>query len=516
MSNLVSIFKKFLFKRVIPYLLSHKDLMIIILLSLAIRGPGIMWGVKPYPGSKVDWYEVDEREYLLKAAEINTGVYTHSYHPLGFSAQIAFLQKILRLNPSAVTKNLILGRILSLIYGLGLLLVIYLIANKLWGKTEAIYTTWIAGGIPLLSVYSHLSTANMANIFYFYLVIYLAIIFYNKALNLHRIFILSLCSALGVSMMGNLIILIPSLFLISASNNKNKISYIILYLLLTALFFSFSNWVHLSLKDLKIFINQFHNDLICRLPGHKDIYNLIIIPFNITVSITIPILLLTIRGIRKYLTATGTLFYKLCLLTPITVYTMILLLVDVPLDRYLLPLLPFLAMLAGLGITKLRSPGGKKLTLFSLLYLYIGLISVEYNFWHDNRVKAYHWIISHLLPKTKIYLGRYFNPYEFYFIYTSTFPPPRAEYVILHERYYRRYLRSAAYPFTPTPEYVYHGAESDYKPIQDIFINKRNFRIIKKFHSISILPEHIIRKYTLGSYPDIIGDVIVAQKINSK
>ncbi|OQX84126.1 MAG: hypothetical protein B6D53_00710 [Candidatus Omnitrophica bacterium 4484_49] len=492
-------------------LAKNNILKIFIGVSVILKASGLMWGVNPYPGTKLEWFEHDEREYIRRTVEIALKKYTPCYHTLGFSTQVAVLAKLLHIKPLSIKKNLILGRVLALVYGLSLLGIIFLICVNIWGEKEAIYSVIIAGGFPLLNIYSHLSLANIGNTFYLYLIIYLTILFRTKALIFIHIFILSICTALGLSMTGNLVILIPPLLLIAMQNRRKVLYSLIIYFLFTSLFFYVVNGLYLRMQDIQLIMKNFQKDLLNVIPDHKDIYNLIVIPLSIIVSVTLPLFILGIKGLKTFISGSQTLFSKICITLPVTVYTTSLFLIDVPFDRYLLPLLPFWAMLGGLIISRLKS---FKIPFVVILYLYIGAVGIEYNFWHENRQKAFYWITSHIPPGTEIYLNRYFKPSEFYYLYRVSPSITGADYIILHERYYRRYIRSISHPFDSTPYHIYHKIGQDRIPIQRIFMNKGPYRIIKRFHTISLLPEHIIRKYTLGSYPDIIGDVIVAQKVN--
>lgn len=90
-----------------------------------------------------------------------------------------------------------------------------------------------------------------------------------------------------------------------------------------------------------------------------------------------------------------------------------------------------------------------------------------------------------------------------------------AEYIVLHESYYYRYLRSELNPLgaPDSIEEIYRGSNRNFKNIHALFKRELPFELVKTFKIKTFTPELWLYKEILGTFPLFLGDVLIYKRL---
>ena len=192
--------------------------------------------------------------------------------------------------------------------------------------------------------------------------------------------------------------------------------------------------------------------------------------------------------------------------------------IDTPFIRRANIFMPFLAMLAALGMIRFLHEGKffskdfrKGILALSVLYtLGICLVS-QYNFYDEPRYRAAKYIRNNYSETEKVWALPYSS--------AVGLPPSNqddvkgSELVLLHEAYYGRYTKSFSTPFIipEKPEQIYHchGGQDHVAKIQGLVYETGNFRIVERFSTNELFPERILFRFLFGSYEPFNGDLLI-------
>jgi len=211
------------------------------------------------------------------------------------------------------------------------------------------------------------------------------------------------------------------------------------------------------------------------------------------------------------------------LILPFLFYSLALITLDTPFSRHLLPIIPLVCLLAAHGLGKmseaLLTKGRVKvfallcvsLLTYQLAYTY----SVQYYFDHDPRVSAQKWIKKNIPKGTSLATSKYMAlPRGYHHVhYTKNFID-NVDYLVLHESYYYRYLRSELNPLRAAQdiEEVYRGKKENLENVTLLFEGKLPFKKVKSFEVKAFTPELLLYKKILGTFPQFLGDVLIYKR----
>ena len=237
-----------------------------------------------------------------------------------------------------------------------------------------------------------------------------------------------------------------------------------------------------------------------------------------------PIFLLALYGIFRFLNkkidfrdiVKNDVFYIVIL--PLMCYTISICFCGTSFSRHLLPIIPFLTIMSAFGlmeVRKLKTVSSRKtkfrnIVLLIFVYQLVYVVSTEYYFMFDTRETAYRWVENNIPEGKKItvtpyvrmpLLGKKYNVSDNF----------DSRFLILHEAYFYRYIRSELNPFKQYPDWdeIYHGDFNHFIAIQKLFKGQLNYKLLKKFEVKCYMPEMYFYKKFLGTYPLFIGDTLI-------
>jgi|GEM_PF-1382456 len=523
-------------------------LLIILVLALLLRMPGIPWGIINH-----DYFEPDEGQHVAIGKNfINTfdNVYvkdaevTTQFNARGFGTQAALLSypflKIFNL-PSDVL--FFSGRILSLIYSLLLIILIYAITITVArDKNMALLAAFLLSMFDLNVTYSHYGVPDIAHAFWFYLSLSLIFLLYiavidagGTALTEKRWLIIftTLSVAMGLSFRFDPVPLLFFMGSISLLTVRKKISlrdslYLIFFsIVMICGFFSLSVGFNYNIKDFllsKLVLNLHSFNVIPR--DNHLLHNPLLYFFAVLSGTSIPVviafgasfLFFHLRESNHHLRRFN--FFSLSFLA---VSFILLWVGDCTFVRRANIFLPYIAMMSSYGLMHFmradvlpKRRTVKKLIVSSVMLYTITLTLLsQAHFLRDTRYKASDYIKQHFISNDVIAYSLYAK--------TKSMPEgipleafnPSVQTVVLHETYYGRYWKYFTTPFKIPKccDEVFHCTYDNCILIQHLFSDDTDYRLLKRFEVTHPFPERVIFKYLFGTYETFLGDVLIYRKI---
>lgn len=495
---------------------------ILIISALAVRIAGIFWGFK---GGIFTSYHPDEN-YLISIAKsfFQDGASIH--YATGFPFLIRCVSSIVGLFQDIDDSTLILiGRCISVFFGLLTIAVIYLLAKEITSDKCLAKISSVFLLLSLLHVtQSHYATADACNVFWIYTVMYFSLLTLRRRQN--KYFVIALiCCGIGLSLKLTWISLVPIIYIL-VKHKKGKLNYVIALALISSMFILASGCKY-SLVDFMSTIRMCLIDNVNVVKQNYKILNPFIYCIELIPAMSLPIFCLSIYGAIKYtrnrpnwLTAFPRDEFYIVVL-PIALYAVSICFLDVPFPRHTLPMIPlacivssygFLRLVRGGAVKKLRV-SGSALLLIVIFYLLACVIQNEYYFFHDTRETASRWIKSNIPRWERIKVTDYVRIPSLRGTHriVSSY---NASFIVLHESYYYRYIRSAVSPLRKYPKWneIYHGKYEDYLNIQRLFSGQLNYRLVKTFPATIYMPEHYVYKKLFGRFTWFTGDVLIYEQ----
>jgi len=530
-----------------------KALYILVIITLFLRVPGILWGELHKPDYNV--FEIDELQHVEIAIKflkkIDPGFYPeveikgNSNNARGYGIQLAVLSfPFCKIFETDYSLFIILGRILSILYSVLLVILVFHISRWLFkNDLSAFFSALLLSIFDLNITYSHYCVPAISYLFWLYLSVFLVSRLYLTYLNSkskykeflssHYKLILLLSISLALVFAFKLDFLPFILFLgvltLLAIKRKSKLNILILILLVCCVliviaFYSFTAFNY-TIEDInysfKILTDANRNTI--ETDNHL-LYNPILYLIAIIVGTSFLVILLFIYSFSDIFFRKNTQVLKDSKIS-ISIFSIFLIMefgllwmMDATFVRRASVFLPFIAIIGGYGINKLITGTNRFSTLFKyiariiLIFTFLHSISSQLNFVNDTRYKA-----REFLNKAE-FNDLTFAYYNYTFIYGM---PPKSnnidkkiDIIAMHESYYRRYWRSFTTPFK-VPECcgeVYHCNQQHCEQIQKMFRGETDYTLIKSFKTNTIFPEKVLFKKYFGTYEDFLGDVLIYQR----
>jgi hypothetical protein len=501
--------------------LKYFILVLIVLLALASRLPGVFWGCNPSSGAEFIKYHPDESNIIGMVREFETGRESCGY-PKGFPFQIAIAGYF---SGNSDTALIITGRILSLIYGLLTIVFVYLLAYEIFNNREiALLSALFLSLAAHHSIESHFATADAGNAFWFLATGYFSYIYLKKKKSAWLITSIISCT-FAIAFKFSWVTAVPLVY-VMIRNGKRRVHFLAVFLAVVVLFVLFTGGKTLLLSVAKFGHGfWFDNVKIIESP------NRLIVPFiyfiQTIAGLGLPVFIFLLAGgilliIRIYKNRSSRqkdIFIIVAI--PVLLHLCIILCMGMPWIRHLLPAVPLFTIIAAYGLVKtfenIKIKHGAILKLSTIIiviaYQLIFLSWVNYYYIRDTRASASKWIFENIPRGETVTATRYTKMpmLEDNYRIEDTY---KSKYIILHSVYYARYTRNEANPFAAYPrwEKVYHGTEHEFNNIRSLFRGDLNYELVKTFRIKPVTPEMMALKHILKNFPPFIGDVLIYRR----
>ena len=498
----------------------------ILLLAILVRLPGVFWGVQTCADSRFINYHPDEPHIVSMAGEFIRGVTNKDeFYPKGFPFQIGLFSHLI--SPLAEVDEpaiIIVGRMLSLFYGVMTVLIIYLLSRELFANPGTAMMSALFLSLSGLHVtQSHFATVDAGNTFWFYTTAYCCLLYYRR--NKGMYFLLAvISSACALAFKLSWFSVLPVLYVLIRL--KKGVRHYLLFISGIFLIFILANGGRYTLDNFSLTVKNVLHDNISIIEKHNKYLNPFVYLFELIAGLGFPVFLLSIYGAGRFFKRGTDLknFFKrepFALITaPMLLYFISISFLDIPFSRQILPVVPAVVLIAAYGFTEiteskpfLRRNITHLLFFLILFYQLIYVGSSEYYFASDTREEAGVWIKNNIPASQEVTSTPYvIIPYlKKEYKTVDTFESP---YIILHEAYYYRFIRSCLNPFKEYPEWkeIYHAPYEHFLNIQRLFKGDMHYQLVKKFEVKVVTPEMIFYKRFWGTYPQFIGDLLIYKK----
>ena len=512
-----------------PEKVKYIKLATILLIAISVRLPGIFWGVQTGDEPPFINYHPDEPHIVSMAEEFINGVTNRAeYYPKGFPFQIGLVSSLI--SPLTEVDNeavIIAGRMLSLFYGVMTVLIIYLLSRELFPDPRTALISALFLGLSGIHVtQSHFSTVDAGNTFWFYTTAFCCLLYFRRGKGIYLLLAV-ISSACALAFKLSWFSILPVLYVLIRL--KKGVRHYLLFLFGISIIFIMANGGRYTLDNFSLTLNNVLHDNISIIKKHNKYLNPFVYLLELISGLGFPVFLLSVYGAVRFFTrGTGLKdFLKgeiFALITaPVLLYFISISFLDIPFSRQILPVVPAVVLVAAYGFTEItesklfRRRNVNYVFFFSILFyqlIYVG--AGEYYFVSDTREKAGVWIKNNIPTSQEVtstpyviipYLNKQYKTVE-------TFESP---YIILHEAYYYRFVRSCLNPCKGYPEWeeIYHAPYEHFQNIQRLFKGDLHYRLVKKFEVKAVTPEMAFYKRFWGTYPQFIGDLLIYKKVDA-
>ncbi len=518
------------------------SILILVVITLFLRLSGVSWGLV-----NEDTLQIDEMQHVgiaknvLSQIDDNINATSEQVNARGFGTQIALMSyPIYKIFNPPLGGLYYLGRLLSVLYSVCLVLLVYFMALYVFKDGRvAFLSAMLLALFDLNATYSHYALPDIPVLFWAYLAVFLMFLFFKEKIKDSRWLLLLISLSVALSMSFKFDIIPAAIFvgalLITHFKKKQKLketSYVfIIFAVLVAGFFYMSVIFDYDLND-------FGNSKAILVDDNKEVVsgsrhylqNPLMYLIALISGTSLPVII-------AFVISLGVLFrekskkikhFNTFILSLILLELLLLWSGSSTFVRRANIFLPYIAIVTGYGLIKFldsKSIRNKiiRLAIIVLICVYtlsISLVS-QYNFITDTRYEASRYLNEeHSVESNIVYY-----PYA----YTKSMPEGiiKIEYkeeqpvvnentdvVVIHETYYRRYGKSFTTPFrTPACcEETFHCNIEDCTTIQGLLSNSTEFKLTKKFSVNHFLPERTIYKKFFGTYETFIGDTLIYER----
>jgi hypothetical protein len=499
-------------------------LLILCILAILLRWPGIFWGTESLTPLKFQFYIHDEKQMSDIAREFSDGFTDKTgLYPKGYSCQIGLTAKIVKRFTGHLTAAhfAMVGRGISMIYALlSILLLYFLICEVTANSRLAFFSSLMMSLTGLHVTRSHVAMPDMSLLFWIYASMYFALI-YIRTKNMKYLVLLIISVGLEFAIKMPLMAFVPVVYIML----RDRWNWKPVLVVIGALFLIFiaANGGKYGFTNLLMTWNNVVQDNLT-VREFNRLLNPVSYFFILIYSLGLPIFILSIFGIFKVV-QNKMIFNKFkfwditfIILLPLTIRFLMVCSLAFPADRHILPLVPLFSTLAAVGLWGMKESLGKAFNILITLVIFYQVVyvgSIEHNFKNDTRVQAEEWVKNNVQPGAKVALPKYSYLPSVTKNYKIASALKEADYIILHEAYYGRYTRSIMNPFSEFPrwEHVFHGKPHEYKMIQGLFKQEEPYALIQRFDLRFITPEMILSRAMFGNLWDGgMGDVLIFKR----
>lgn len=504
-----------------------------LLVGLLARAPGVLWGFNFPTG----WYghHVDEYTHLVNAETLIAPNFPprwepHPY-PKGMAAHVAvpiiglrLIQGKLFEAPPSPQIIITLGRVINVLYGVGTILVVFLVARRLFRDPRiALFAAWIIalGGLHVSQ--SHFFVSDVPSIFWFLLGTYFLLIDVDQADAGDLLYLSIAAISFGISFGLKLSIYsLPTLALIAIAY-RPRIRRSIQAAAFFFLGFVVVNLIsYTPLEILKTFSRSAGASY-----SFSWLSNLFLYLVELPAIVSLPVVLLFLGGSvlffmeliktenrRQYLPLMVIVFLPLTINLFLTIFT-----ID-HFPRHLIFFIPWISMLAGWSlvwlIDKLGSKGIKPALVLIPVFLYLAVFVFdgERLFIDEPRNQAAEWMLQNVPGGTAIsWLGHdWITDYEH-----IGFPDQGEPPVLVVEMHHANHFLSGmglknSYP--SDYRFVFMAPTQDrLNAYQELFKGELPYQEVARFSEGYFMPEYRVVDNVIGNRSrNYISELVIFEK----
>lgn len=500
----------------------------VITLFVIITSPGLHWG---NTSEKLFVFNPDEFTHASVAKNFLTRTIEPSSYVKGFPTQIAVLSFITMqknyLSENAPENNVenfvLLGRLLSLLYGLGTVLLVFVIGNHFWGFKAGFFSALILATLDLFVSFSHSSVPIVPGAFWFLLATFLIYLSTSKKSHFYDL-VAIIASTICFSVQFNFIplIFILVVFLFRKDNFKNKAFSI------TLLFFVFIStyWISsgslATYKDISLTIfGSLSSNLTTAIQDKQIWLNPILYLLALIAGTSIVTTLSSIAGGFLILKEKTNKSFLLYLVLPALAWLFLMCLKPNIFPRYAIVMIPIIALFSGYFIKRIFE--AKTFWVACLIVVFIVLspltltLDSQEGYLNENetRFEYYNWLKG-ISKDAKVLESRYVRVPTMNQDYNLSFDD-NPDYIVLHELYYSRYIKKFTTGFG-TPKCisgVHHPTSMENcNVVQGLVLNTENsgYSLEKSFKANDKSIERVLFRKLFGTYTYKTGELLVFKK----
>ncbi len=513
--------------------------MLVVAVGLALRLPGVLWGVATH-----ERFQVDESQHVGIAINVlhrvdprlvSEALVTPQWNGRAFGAQIALLgYPILRFLTPDVYVLHVVGRLLAAAYGAGLILVVYVLAHRIAGRRSAALLAASLVAISDLDVtYGHMAVPVEAYVCVAYLTLLLFADFWCEDAESRRArrLLLGVGVGLGINLAMRFDIVLPIVVLTGLVVRYGRRALrpwrLAQALALTAAAAGAAFFVAVAFdynladarQSLHVLLTESQNVVPV---DHHLLWNPVLYFAALVAGTSLPVFGLFLLGLRR-LARQPDASIPVRLLAAFVAGTFVLLWVgDATFVRRADVFVPFMAIVGGCGgmlvLERLPRRAARMILAGVVLYT-LGLTLVsQRQFLADTRYAAARFLGRLAPAPTSIGYSAYAKlnamppGVNISDAATDLTTPP--EVLVLHEARYGRYWRSFTTPFEVPRccEEVYHCSHDECVLTQRIFSGTSAYRLLARFAAPEIFPERVLFKRVFGTYETMLGDVRIYRR----
>ncbi|MBU1120749.1 glycosyltransferase family 39 protein [Candidatus Micrarchaeota archaeon] len=501
-------------------------LIAIILLALFLRIPGVFWGQNIFGQNYT--LNPDEITHITIAKQFAYySVPSASSHVRGFGNQLGFFLLFFKeLDDFQIS---LIGRIISVFYGSSTVLLIYFFSLEFFNDRRiALLSSLFLALTPIHTKFSHFALADVSNVFWICLSLFLFLIFARKK-NMLYFLLAVFCAGAAFASKTTVITLIPVIYFIFKSTKKAELS---VYGICGFCFgFLLFNSPLFLLQQLNINLLRVSNDVFFQASHFNQLLSPILTYNNFITGVGIPLFILSIIGFillfKAYLKNKKMMIFNekfIIVIIPLMAYFLSMLLFVIPFERYVLPLIPFFIMLSAMGFISIKNKFNlnKKTVILVLLVIcsyQVTLVTFnEMRFIHDAREEAGEWMTNNIPKDSFIEIRPYtIIPPAFKYAVDPFYQKDKYQelskmefkekYLVITKGYYGRfifkdYLHSKELPDCKDFYNLKWGR--DCKFIQELFKGETDYIKIKEFKYKHLMLERYLTLFNTSKEPDVI------------
>lgn len=514
---------------------------LILILGLALRLPG--WFTQDEK-TRFRLFEPDEYQHIQIAVYqiqcIDPGLLTDwdverkMFNARGYGIQLgslAWLNYRLWAMPLTIENLVLMGRVLSTIYALLLVVLVFYLGLLLFEKREIALMAALLMAICDLNVtYSHYTLPAVSYIFWTYLFVGSCCIWFkkviagqevqNKAVFLYLSFMAWTAAATFAAKFDFIpfalgLLLIGITPLRSKLNWRRAMAFGLAFIALFVFSFALQTTFNFSLERINYsFWDLYRQNKDVIQEDNHWLFNPLVYLIGVIAGTSLPIAGFSGLGLYTILQKkTGHRPYLLIFLVLLALEAAVLWSSDVPFIRRANIFMPAIVLLAAWAWARLK-PVQQKYWGFVMVLYTLGLCLVsQSNAWWDTRYAARQYLQDNA-AESRIKYGSY--------SYAEGMPAgiplkETEELLVLHEAAYSRYWKSFTTPFRIPKccSEVYHCGEEDCQFMQDVVAGKSpDYILLKRFQTREYFPERVLFKKYLGNFETFLGDVLILRRIN--
>jgi hypothetical protein len=509
-------------------------LWLILATGLLLRLPGMFWGVAPSGG--FDEFQPDEAQHVGIAMRILTQIapgipleerFQDEWNAPAMGAHIAVPGALAVKADLSTTWLFGIARLVSLLYGLATILLVWFMARTLVRDDGAALAAAAAMAVFDLHItYSHMGVPETAYVFWSFAAVYWLALLLGEPERTPRWHWLlagvSVASALALTLRFHVVVpaIVVVTLLLSVRTRRAHV-FVLGGLMLAGAFYISSGFdysVADGLQSLRVLASQ-NRDGIPQ--DHHLLWNPLLYALAITAGTSLPATVLAALGGVRAARRAGPGRRLLFLTLALAGLTFLLFWIgDGTFVRRATIFLPFVALLIGYGYLWLRdryTPRTARIAVV-LVLAYTGALAAtsQGRFVIETRYQAADFIRDRY-PDTDI-------AYSFYLPAGDMPPGPNLmdalqtdslpDVLVLHEARYARYWKFFTTPFG-VPECcdgVYHCVPVECRFTQRLLRGETDYHLVARFRHAQVFPERVLFARWFGSYEDLLGEVRVYER----